>query len=280
MDALSAIAGSVSNRRGGDMTMGLAAASPSSSPLPSPRGDLSPSSSRGASPSPSSRTPDAATVGTKLNLLYSVYGGSRHAPASQQQVRLGGPRGAALGAAGDYGVGSLAVIGTPPAEMDPGNATPRSLGSENGAIASHAEMEIMEMEMVESTEAMLLEVKDLPRKGTPVSILAKELRCVLDRNELILDEHTREKAAQWSGSIYRSALVLTTRIDHSRTTLGLVLTDDTVETVLPGGPAFMAGLRQGDAIAKVSTWCSNPFCGLHCHKDFCLTESTEHIPMS
>jgi len=141
-------------------------------------------------------------------------------------------------------------------------------------------MEIMEMEMVESTEAMLLEVKDLPRKGTPVSILAKELRCVLDRNELILDEHTREKAAQWSGSIYRSALVLTTRIDHSRTTLGLVLTDDTVETVLPGGPAFMAGLRKGDAIAKVSTWCSNPFCGLHCHKDFCLTESTEHIPMS
>jgi len=56
---------------------------------------------------------------------------------------------------------------------------------------------------------------------------------------------------------YCSALVFTTRSDHFRTTLGLVLTDDTVETVLPGGPAFITGLRQGDAIAKVSTWCSN-----------------------
>ena len=59
-------------------------------------------------------TPDAATVSTKLNLLYSAYGSSRHAPASQQEVRLGGPRGAALGAAVDYGVGSLALVGTPP----------------------------------------------------------------------------------------------------------------------------------------------------------------------
>jgi len=62
-------------------------------------------------------------------------------------------------------------------------------------------MQMIEMEMIENTQAMLVEVNDLPRKCNPVSILAKEFRSVLDRNELILDEHTREKAAQWSGSI-------------------------------------------------------------------------------
>ena len=178
-------------------------------------------------------------------------------------MRLGGPRGAARGAAINYGVGSLDLVSSFPTEMHPGNTTPRSLGSENGAITSHADMQMIEMEMIENTQAMLVEVNDLPRKGNPVSILAKELRSVLDRNELILDEHTCEKAAQWAGSIYHSALVLTTRIDHSRTTLGLVFTDDTVETVLPGGPAFMTGLRKGDAIATMSTCCSNPFCSLY-----------------
>ena len=39
--------------------------------------------------------------------------------------------------------------------------------------------------------------------------------------------------------------------DHQKTTLGLVFTDNRVRQVLPGGPAWVAGLREGDTIVAV-----------------------------
>ena len=91
----------------------------------------------------------------------------------------------------------------------------------------------------------------LPKKGNPSSWLCKEMRSVLNSNHVLLDDYSREKTVQWAAGIYRSALNLHTKIDNNKTTLGLVLTDDVVETVLPGGPAFLAGLRKGDCIVTV-----------------------------
>jgi predicted metalloprotease with PDZ domain len=67
------------------------------------------------------------------------------------------------------------------------------------------------------------------------------------------DDYSREKTAQWAAGIHRSGLSLSTKIDNNKTTLGLVLTDDHVQTVLPGGPAFLAGLRKGDCIIMVGS---------------------------
>lgn len=99
-------------------------------------------------------------------------------------------------------------------------------------------------------EQMRMEIRTMP-KGTPVSVLCPEMRGVLSSNHLLLDDYSREKTVQWAAGIYRGALNLHTKIDTNKTTLGLVLTDDVVETVLPGGPAFLAGLRKGDCIVTV-----------------------------
>ena len=122
-------------------------------------------------------------------------------------MRLSGPRGALLSPPlQDPSSSALALMTLDDAlalmtvqssemEMDTDDTlgTPRSVGSENGAVSYAGGTG---KEMLENTEAMLEEVKDLPSAGNAVSILALELRSVLDRNELILDEHTREKAAQ------------------------------------------------------------------------------------
>jgi hypothetical protein len=100
-------------------------------------------------------------------------------------------------------------------------------------------------------EQMRIEVRTMPKKGTPVSVLCPEMRGVLHSNHLLLDDYSREKTVQWAAGIYRGSLNLHTKIDTNNTTLGLVLTDDVVETVLPGGPAFLAGLRKGDCIVTV-----------------------------
>ncbi len=103
------------------------------------------------------------------------------------------------------------------------------------------------------TETMLVAVRALPMKGNSLSRLCLTSRAVLDQMELLLEEYSREKTKQWLNTRRMSRHVdMATKIDENKTTLGIVVTDDTVQTVLPGGPAFHAGLRKGDRIQKVS----------------------------
>jgi hypothetical protein len=105
------------------------------------------------------------------------------------------------------------------------------------------------------SETMLVMVRALPMKGNSTSRLCLTTRAVLDQLEAVLDEYSREKTKQWvyTSLVYARQVELQTKIDDNKTTLGIVFTDDMVATVLPGGPAFQAGLRKGDRILKVRT---------------------------
>ena len=105
------------------------------------------------------------------------------------------------------------------------------------------------------SETMLVMVRALPMKGNSMSRLCLTTRAVLDQLEAVLDEYSREKTKQWVNTslVYARQVELQTKIDNNKTTLGIVFTDDMVATVLPGGPAFQAGLRKGDRILKVIT---------------------------
>jgi len=104
----------------------------------------------------------------------------------------------------------------------------------------------------ERTDTMLATVKMLPKKGNSMSLLCLQMRAVLDQLEIVLEDYSREKTKQWAGGIFRRRLNhVISGIDNNKTTLGIVVTDDKVLTVLPGGPAFQAGLREGDCIMKV-----------------------------
>jgi hypothetical protein len=108
------------------------------------------------------------------------------------------------------------------------------------------------------SETMLVMVRALPRKGNSMSRLCLTTRAVLDQLEAVQDEYCLEKTKQWvetsmTSLVYARHVEIQTKIDDNKTTLGIVFTDDLVATVLPGGPAFVAGLRKGDRILKVRT---------------------------
>ena len=133
-------------------------------------------------------------------------------------------------------------------------------GDDAGAPRSPADLQLAlaraqdpTAQLVAFAGQMLASVKALPPHGNAAAFLCAETRGVLDSQALMLGEFSREKAARWAAGIYRSPLHLTSKIDTNQTTLGLVLLDDAVETVLPGGPAYLAGLQKGDQIVKVST---------------------------
>ena len=72
-------------------------------------------------------------------------------------------------------------------------------------------------------------ISELPAKGNSMAMLCKEMRAVLDG-------HTRDLADERSspmdgGGIYRSALNLHTKIDTNKSTLGLILLDDSVGVI-------------------------------------------------
>ena len=100
---------------------------------------------------------------------------------------------------------------------------------------------------------LLLKVKEMPQKGNATQYLCSEMRTVLKQAGRMVLEFSREKTELLEDSIYGKGLETQSKIDDNKTTLGIVFTDDMVETVLPGAPAFLAGLRKGDRIQKVRT---------------------------
>ena len=176
------------------------------------------------------------------------------ASASSVSTRAGGdmtlglasPRGPARGGTPR---GDRAASAASGASEDPGNprAPPGNgvVPAQDGDGGSH---------WGRRTETMLVAVRALPMKGNSMSRLCLTSRAVLDQMELLLEEYSREKTKQWINTRRMSRHIdLASKIDENKTTLGIVVTDDTVQTVLPGGPAFHAGLRKGDRIQKVST---------------------------
>ena len=242
MDALSAIAGSVSSRQGGEMTLGLASAQDASS---------APPSRTSASSSPRA-SPGAAPIA--LGAPSPMYSQPMYSPR-QASPRRGGsvhqddlprraysPRNASpVGAEPHLSRDSLRLRDDHP-QRDP---SPENRGSESvAAVAS-------DWQTISSWAPLLIEVKELPKKGNTKSFLCSEMREVLNQADRMLVEYSREKTKFLADGIYSKNMDAVTKIDENKTTLGIVVTDDTVETVLPGGPAFHAGLRKGDRILKV-----------------------------
>ena len=214
MEALSAIAGSVGTRKGGEMTLGLTTTRQRSS---SPAGS-SPGSSRTASPPPSGRT-----------------GSSRSGILS--------PRQGAVTAAPALAMQKLDAMRTPRPVQ-----SPRALVPGDGAMVAYTD----EYTWPQETQAMHKTVKALPQKGNPMALLCQATRDVLDAHDALLDDHLFDRFERWAETIYRGALQTDIKVDSNKTTLGLVLLDDAVELVLPGGPAFNAGIKKGDCILTVS----------------------------
>lgn len=142
-------------------------------------------------------------------------------------------------------------------------ASPRPAASPpRGAYASHSPRPLAQSEgasddykWAQETEAMLTTVKALPTKGNPMSFLCQATRDVLDAHDMLIEDHSPSKVARWGDAVYRGGLTTDVRHDSNKTTLGLVFSDDAVELVLPGGPAFAAGIKQGDRILLVSISC-------------------------
>jgi hypothetical protein len=116
---------------------------------------------------------------------------------------------------------------------------------------------------------VVLKVKEMPQKGNATPYLCSEMRAVLNQAGLMVSEYSREKTELLEDIIYGKGLGTQIKLDDNKTTLGIVFTDDMVETVLPGAPAFLAGLRKGDRIQKVRTaptrcnlqpWASSAMC--------------------
>ena len=95
--------------------------------------------------------------------------------------------------------------------------------------------------------ALLDAVRRLPA-GCDVAALG-ELRNVLNCHEALLEEHCVETETEMACGVGGAPASGSWSQPH--TTLGLVIADNTVRQVLPGGPAWVAGLREGDILVAV-----------------------------
>ena len=221
MEALGAIASSLSTRRGGEMTMGIA----------SPRGVSPRAESRASaesSPPASPRPPPMYSRHTSPLVDSSHRDDS---PSREYIPRNASPRRADSPQGTDRRADSL-------------QRSPSPVAMVTVAPASHA---------INPWVPLLLKVKEMPKKGNTTPYLCLEMRAVLNQADRMVLEYCREKTKLLVDSIYDKGLETQTKIDDNKTTLGIVFTDDMVATVLPGGPAFQAGLRKGDRILKVRT---------------------------
>ncbi len=101
-----------------------------------------------------------------------------------------------------------------------------------GAPASHA---------INPWVPLLLNVKEMPKKGNATSYLCSEMRAVLNQADRMVFEYSREKTKLLADSIFDKGLEMQTKIDEMKTTLGIVFTDDLVATVLPAAPPLSPG---------------------------------------
>jgi hypothetical protein len=119
---------------------------------------------------------------------------------------------------------------------------------------AHSDGSLDDYKWAQETQAMLKTVQALPPKGNPMSFLCQATRDVLDAHDMLLEDHSPNKVVRWTEALYRGGLKTDVKVDSNKTTLGLVLQDDAVELVLPGGPAFNAGIKKGDCILTVSVF--------------------------
>ena len=117
--------------------------------------------------------------------------------------------------------------------------------AETRSLASPREHEL---EVVANTTALLSSVKALPKHGNLVQNLVHDLRTVLSAQDGVVEDSASEG---FLSANHSSSLNISTSIDSNQTTLGLILLDDTIDNLLPGAPAYLAGLRKGDRIVEV-----------------------------
>ena len=98
--------------------------------------------------------------------------------------------------------------------------------------------------------SLLAVVRQIPAGGDNLMLLVRVLRNVSHCHEALLGEHCVETAAEMASGVPPA----NGRSENSygaRTTLGLVIANNMVRKVLPCGPAWVAGLREGDVLLAV-----------------------------
>jgi hypothetical protein len=109
--------------------------------------------------------------------------------------------------------------------------------------------------------SLLVAVKQIrPAASAEFMLLVRELRNISHCHEALLGEHCVEMAAEMASGV-APANGRSEKSYGARTTLGLVIADNMLRKVLPGGPAWVAGLREGGVLLAVGGLEENNVCG-------------------
>ena len=106
--------------------------------------------------------------------------------------------------------------------------------------------------------ALLSEIRELPEEHNSLWTLMHHMRSVIESLGRITiksnESHMPWDMCEPHNHYLADNAFFRGKMDHiHQTTLGLILQQNLVINLLPGGPAFLAGLRKGDSIVEVIT---------------------------